>query len=71
MLHRHPRLRLESLVTMTRTIAPVLLLFGLTAMAPGMAAFAAEAAPAKATAKIAQLNFAGRLKKRGVLCLKR
>ena len=57
MLHRHPRLRLESLVTMTRTIAPVLLLFGLTAMAPGMAAFAAEAAPAKATAKIAQISF--------------
>lgn len=57
MLHRHPRLRLESLVTMMRTITPVLLLFGLTAMAPGMAAFAVEAAPAKATAKIAQISF--------------
>jgi hypothetical protein len=58
MLPRYRVLRLESFVTMMRTIAPLLLL-GLMSMAPGAVALAADVAPkAKAAASIAQLNFA-------------
>ena len=52
-------LRPESVATMTRTIASVLLLFGLTSMTSVTVALAADATPAaKAISKIAQLSFA-------------
>src|SRR5450631_137290 len=59
MLPRNQFLRLESVVTMTRTIASAVLVFALTSMAPVTAVFAADTAPArKGVANIAQLEFA-------------
>jgi len=51
-------LRLESVAMMRRTIAPVLLLLGLASTAPVTMAQTADAAPAKAVSRIAQLHFA-------------
>jgi Protein of unknown function (DUF2950) len=59
MLPRNLFLRLESVVTMIRTIAPAVFVFALTSMAPVATVHAADAAPsAKGVANIEQLNFA-------------
>ena len=59
MLPRNPFLRLESVITMIRTIAPAVLVFALTSIAPVTAVLAADTAPkAKGVANIEQLNFA-------------
>ncbi len=57
MLHRYANFRLESLISMMRTIAPTLCLLALMLMGPGTMAFAADGTPAKASARIAQLSF--------------